>query len=406
MLNYTQTIEWLFSQLPMYQRAGKVAYKADLQNTIDLDNYLGNPHRSYKTIHIAGTNGKGSTSHMIASVLQEAGYKVGLYTSPHLKDFRERIRINGVMCSEQFVIQFVEDHKDFFKNHQLSFFEMTVGMAFQYFKEEQVDIAVIETGLGGRLDSTNIITPVIAAITNIDKDHTAILGNTYSQIAFEKAGIIKQNVPVVIGEHRGFLKSRFRESAHKKNSSIHFIDQRSKSLATDLKGDYQKANSRLAIKVLEMLNERKHINITTKMMETGLLQVAKTTGLRGRYQVLDSEPKIIADTAHNVAGIRKVLKQVQNELYDRLHIVLGMVNDKDAMSVIRSLPQTAHYYIARPNIPRGMEVQVLAKFLDQGCLDYTVYNSVDEALRNSKMLASVEDLILITGSTFVVAEII
>ncbi|MEN8817293.1 MAG: folylpolyglutamate synthase/dihydrofolate synthase family protein [Nonlabens sp.] len=390
----------------MYQRAGKVAYKADLQNTIDLDNHLGNPHRFYKTIHIAGTNGKGSTSHMIASVLQEAGYKVGLYTSPHLKDFRERIRINGTMCSEKFVIQFVEDHKDFFENHRLSFFEMTVGMAFQYFKEKQVDIAVIETGLGGRLDSTNIITPVIAAITNIDKDHTAILGNTYSQIAFEKAGIIKENVPVVIGEQRSFLKSRFRESAQNKNSLIHFIDQRSESLPTDLKGDYQKANSRLAVKVITLLNESKQVEITDKMIKDGLLQVAKTTGLQGRYQILDNEPKTIADTAHNVAGIKKVIKQVQNEVYEKLHIVLGMVSDKDAMSVIRLLPQKAHYYISRPDIPRGMEVEVLADFLDQGYLNYSAYDSVDQALKNAQMLAGVQDLILITGSTFVVAEII
>lgn len=406
MLNYKETLEWLFSQLPMYQRAGKVAYKANLQNTIDLDNHLGNPHNSYKTIHVAGTNGKGSTSHMIASILQEAGYKVGLYTSPHLKDFRERIRINGKKCSKEFVVQFVDVHKDFFENHQLSFFEMTVGMAFQYFKEEQVDIAVIETGLGGRLDSTNIIKPVIAAITNIDKDHTAILGNTYSQIAFEKAGIIKENIPVVIGEQRGFLKSRFRESALKKSSLIHFIDHRSKSLPTDLKGDYQKANSRLAIKVIELLNETKQIQVTARVMETGLLQVAKTTGLQGRYQVLSVQPKTIADTAHNVAGVKKVIDQVRNENYQILHIVLGMVSDKDAMSVITLLPKDALYYIAKPDIPRGMEVQVLANYLDKGFLKYTVNDSVNKALKNAQEVAGKEDLILITGSTFVVAEII
>lgn len=406
MLNYTETLEWLFSQLPMYQRAGKVAYKADLKNTIDLDNHLENPHRSYKTIHIAGTNGKGSTSHMIASVLQEAGYKVGLYTSPHLKDFRERIRVNGEMCSEQFVIQFVDDHKDFFENHRLSFFEMTVGMAFQYFKEEQVDIAVIETGLGGRLDSTNIITPVIAAITNIDKDHTAILGNTYSQIAFEKAGIIKENVPVVIGEQRSFLKSRFSESAQNKNSIVHFIDHRSKSLPTDLRGDYQKANSRLAMKVIELLNKSREVLVTEKMMETGLLKVAKTTGLKGRYQLLDTQPKIIADTAHNMAGIAQVVKQVQNEDYEKLHIVLGMVSDKDAMSVINLLPQNANYYIAKPDIPRGMEIQVLSSYLDQGSLEYTAYDSVSQALENAKIRANEKDVILIIGSTFVIAEII
>lgn len=406
MTTYQETLDWLFSQLPMFQRAGKSAYRANLDNSIAFDCHLDHPHTFYKTIHIAGTNGKGSTSHMIASILQEAGYKVGLYTSPHLKDFRERIRVNGKKCSQQFVTDFVAQHTAFFINNRLSFFEMTVGMAFQYFKEQQVDIAVIETGLGGRLDSTNIITPVISAITNIDKDHMAILGNTLVKIAGEKAGIIKKNVPVVVGERRGFLKSRFRESAINKKAVIHFIDHRVKSLPTDLKGNYQKDNVQLAIKVIEILNENNITNVSHHHLNKGLLQVAATTGLRGRYDVLGQNPKIIADTAHNIAGIRVLMQQVKQESFKDLHIVLGMVSDKDATSVIKLLPKDAHYYISKPDIPRGMEVAVLASHLTTFHLVHKVFESVEAAFKAAKKNAAANDLILITGSTFVVAEII
>ncbi len=406
MSNYPQTLEWLFSQLPMYQRTGTSAYKADLHNTITLDNYLGNPHKFYKTIHVAGTNGKGSTCHLIASALQEAGYKVGLYTSPHLKDFRERIKINGKMCEKEFVVDFVEQHKDFFSKEQLSFFEMTVGMAFQYFKEQQVDIAVIETGLGGRLDSTNIIKPIITAITNIDKDHTAILGNTFVKIATEKAGIIKEHTPIVIGEQKGFLKSRFQENAAKKNAFIHFIDHRSKSIPTDLKGTYQKANTRLAKKVLEIVVERNKISVTPENINNGFLNVVKNTGLRGRYEIVKLEPKTILDTAHNVAGISQLFKQILKEPYERLHIVMGMVNDKDVSKVLKLLPKNASYYLARPDIPRGMPVVQLSAYFKQHNLQHTTFETVNQAFESAAKQAHKDDLVLATGSTFVIAEII
>lgn len=405
MFTYKETLDWLFSQLPMYQRAGKAAYKADLQNTIDLDNHLGNPHKAYKTIHLAGTNGKGSTSHMIASVLQEAGYKVGLYTSPHLKDFRERIRINGEMCTEDFVVEFIHKHQAFFKDHQLSFFEMTVGMAFQYFKEKNVDIAIIETGLGGRLDSTNIITPIICAITNIDKDHTAILGNSYSKIAIEKAGIIKNSIPVVIGEKRSYLKKLFTLIAMEQDSPIHTIDHRTKSLPTDLKGHYQKSNVRVANKVIELISPL-HFTITKAHKSKGLLNVAQNTGLRGRYDVINKFPKTILDTAHNVAGINLLIDQVKKESFNKLHIVLGMVKDKDINSVIKLLPKNAVYYISTPNIPRGMKKNVLSSHLNHHNLPNTIFNTVNEAFNAAKTAAKDEDLILITGSTFVISEII
>lgn len=405
-MNYQQTLSWLFSQLPMYQRDGKAAYKADLSNTLALDNYLGNPHKNYPTIHIAGTNGKGSTCHMIASVLQEAGYKVGLYTSPHLKDFRERIKVNGNPCSKEFVVNFIDLHRPFFESHRLSFFEMTVGMAFEYFKEEQVDVAVIETGLGGRLDSTNIITPIITGITNIDKDHTAILGNTLTKIAGEKAGIIKSQVPIVIGEQRGFLKSRFRESAHKKDASLFYIDQRSKALPTDLKGDYQKANARMAAKIIEVLNQRELLHVSEKSLRQGLLNVTQNTQLRGRYEVLGQQPKIVCDTAHNTAGIQLLIAQVQKESYRDLHIVMGVVNDKEVSAVLSLMPQKAYFYISTPDIPRGMKVEVLSEFMKKEGLQHTVYKSIPAALEAAKIHTAPEDFILITGSTFVVAEVI
>jgi dihydrofolate synthase/folylpolyglutamate synthase len=402
---YKKTLEWLFSQLPMYQRAGKIAYKADLKNSISLDRHLSHPHTFYKTIHIAGTNGKGSTSHMVASVLQEAGYKVGLYTSPHLKDFRERIRINGEMCSEQFVVDFVDHNKSFFKEHQLSFFEMTVGMAFQYFKEQKVDVAVIETGLGGRLDSTNIITPVVTAITNIDKDHTAILGNTYLKIAAEKAGIIKKYIPVVIGEKRNHLKKLFKEKATSLNSPVYFIDHRTTHQPTDLKGDYQSSNVKVAEKVIELLR-KEDFTISSAALKSGLLNVVRNTNLRGRYEVVSESPKTILDTAHNVAGIRLLMHQIKAEKCKELHIVLGMVSDKDVTSVLKLFPKTAFYYISKPDIPRGMEIEVLGDHLNSFHLNFESFDTINQAFKTAQKRALKGDVILATGSTFVVAEII
>nr|WP_042248421.1 folylpolyglutamate synthase/dihydrofolate synthase family protein [Nonlabens ulvanivorans] len=405
-MDYSQTLNWLFNQLPMYQRVGKAAYKANLDNTILLDNHLGSPHLSFSTIHVAGTNGKGSTCHMIASVLQEAGYNVGLYTSPHLKDFRERIKINGVMVSEDYVVAFVNRNKLFFESNQLSFFEMTVGMAFQYFKEQEVDIAIIETGLGGRLDSTNIIKPLVSVITNIDKDHVAMLGNTLIKIAGEKAGIIKNNVPVVVGERRDSLRNCFRESAIKKHSIYHQVNYRLKPLATDLKGEYQKYNSRVAQTALNVLTQSSNFKISLAQLEAGLLKVAANTGLRGRYELLQVQPRVIADTAHNKAGIKTLVKQLKLEKFNKLHIVLGMVSDKDVDQVLSLMPKNAFYYIAKPNVIRGMEIDVLSSFFKKHQFNFKKFNSVSDALDKAKSLAHSDDLIVVTGSVFVVAEII
>lgn len=393
-------------QLPMYQRVGKTAYKPNLNQTIKLDNHLGNPHKSYPTIHVAGTNGKGSTCHMIASVLQAAGYKVGLYTSPHLKDFRERIRINGALCEQDFVVDFIKKHKTFFEENQLSFFEMTVGMAFQYFKEEQVDIAVIETGLGGRLDSTNIITPLVSVITSIDKDHTAILGNTLTKIASEKAGIIKKGVPVVIGERRGWLRSRFRESAIQKSSSYHQVDHRATSSETDLKGVYQKYNSRTAKLALKILKQANSFTYTEDQFTTGMRQVMNTTGLRGRYELLQENPRVIVETAHNIAGITTLVAQLKDEDYERLHIVIGMVSDKDVYAVVQLLPEEAMYYLVAPDVPRAMPVDLLSQHFKKLGLKHASFKSVSEGLSVAKSQVQPNDLIVVTGSVFVVAEVI
>lgn len=405
-MNYNQTLEWMFMQLPMYQRVGKVAYKPNLDRTIKLDNYLGNPHTTYPTIHVAGTNGKGSTCHMIASVLQEAGYKVGLYTSPHLKDFRERIRINGALCEQDFVVDFIKKHKTFFEENQLSFFEMTVGMAFQYFKEQKVDIAVIETGLGGRLDSTNIITPLVSVITSIDKDHTAILGNTLTKIASEKAGIIKKGVPVVIGERRGWLRSRFRESAIQKSAAYHQVDHRAISPETDLKGAYQKYNSRTAKLVLKILKQVSSFTYTQDQFTTGMKQVMNTTGLRGRYELVQENPRVIVETAHNIAGITTLIAQLKDENYERLHIVIGMVSDKDVNAVVQLLPKEAIYYLVAPDVPRAMPVDLLSQHFKKSGLKYNGFKSVKDGFDSAKLKSSNQDLIIVTGSVFVVAEVI
>ncbi|WP_438962735.1 bifunctional folylpolyglutamate synthase/dihydrofolate synthase [Nonlabens sp.] len=405
-MNYPQTLKWLFSQLPMYQRVGKAAYKANLDNTILLDDHLGNPHEAFSSIHVAGTNGKGSTCHMIASVLQEAGYKVGLYTSPHLKDFRERIKINGQEVSQEFVTQFIENHKTFFEKNHLSFFEMTVGMAFQYFKEEQVDVAVIETGLGGRLDSTNIVTPLISIITAIDMDHVAMLGNTLVKIAGEKAGIIKEGKPVVIGERRGWLRKRFRESALHKNAPYYQVNHRLKALPSDLLGSYQKDNARTAVTALEVLKSNNYFKFTKEQLEYGLLHVVKNTGLRGRFELLQTDPRVIAETAHNPAGIKTLVKQLEREIYENLHIVIGMAADKDVKQVISLLPKDAYYHISKPDVPRGMEVSVLSSYFKEMDLRYKKYTSIPVALKSAKRLAHKDDLIIVTGSVFVVAEVI
>lgn len=391
----------------MYQRIGKAAYKADLGNTIALDNYLGKPHKSFPSIHVAGTNGKGSTCHMLASVLQQAGYKVGLYTSPHLKDFRERIKVNGRMCSEEFVTTFVAAHRQEFEKIGLSFFEMTVGMAFSYFKQEQVDIAIIETGLGGRLDSTNIITPLLSIITNIDKDHVGMLGNTITAIASEKAGIIKEKVPVMVGERRGWLRARFRESAQTARADIRMVDHRITAYPTDLRGVYQSENSRTAIQSLKWLKERyPNFHISETDMLLGMQSVVQNTGLRGRYEQISANPKVIVETAHNPAGIAMLNEQLATEAFSHLHIVIGMVADKDVDKVISLLPQRATYHIATPNVARGLKVEELAGKMKNSGLNFEKYSSVSAALDGAKSLVNSDDLIIVTGSVFVVAEVI
>lgn len=405
-MNYQDTVSWMFRQLPMYQNKGISAFKKDLTNTFNLSNHLGQPEKKFKSIHVGGTNGKGSTSHMLASVLQESGYKVGLYTSPHLKDFRERIRIKGKVVSEQFVIGFVKRNKAFLEANSLSFFEMTVGMAFDYFAKEKVDIAVVEVGLGGRLDSTNIITPELSLITNIGFDHMQMLGNTLEKIAVEKAGIIKQNIPVVIGETHANTEALFISKAIETNSKIYFADQLIQNvLESDLKGAYQKHNIKAVIQAVEVLRQA-GFKISQSELQKGLLNVTYNTGLHGRWQVLGDNPKIICDTAHNKEGLTYVIKQLKTETFNRLHIVFGVVNDKDLSCIIPLLPRNAIYYLCKPDVQRGLEVEKLEAIFKESQLIGQAYNSVNEALNNAKSNANKDDLIYVGGSTFVVAEII
>ncbi len=405
-MNYRETLDWMFAQLPMYQRQGASAYKIDLQNTIRLADYLGNPQTDFKSIHVGGTNGKGSTSHMLASILQEAGYKVGLYTSPHLKDFRERIRINGKEITKEYVVDFVQKHQLFFEENQLSFFEMTVGMAFQYFADSNIDIAIIEVGLGGRLDSTNIITPEISVITNIGLDHTRFLGNTLTKIAIEKAGIIKENTPVIIGRTTPETKKVFAAKAAACNSDLYFASEYEERIYTsDLKGDYQKENIRTALQTISILKNMGW-NINQEITERGLKKVVSNTGLLGRWQVLQQNPKVICDTAHNIDGLKVVLRQLLVEVYDHLHIVLGVVNDKDLHAILSLFPTSAQYYFAKPDIPRGLDEKKLRKTAEKFNLQGEDYNSVKEAYNAALQQATIKDVVYVGGSTFVVAEII
>ena len=405
-MTYQDTLDWMFSQLPMYQRQGQSAFRKDLSNTIKLVEKLNHPERDFKSIHIAGTNGKGSTSHMIASILQEAGYKVGLYTSPHLKDFRERIKINGKEVSKQFVIGFINRNKSFFNQNSLSFFEMTVGMAFDYFSKKKVDIAVVEVGMGGRLDSTNVITPEVSVITNIGLDHVQFLGNTLEAIASEKAGIIKPNIPVVIGETQNETTAVFKNSAKKNNSKIVFADQQRTNLyQSDLTGSYQSKNIVTVINAIKELQKRGFV-IKENHIKKGLLNVVKNTGLMGRWQIMQTNPKVVCDTGHNKDGLKYVMKQLSTEVFNRLHIVFGVVNDKDLTSIIDLLPKKATYYFCKPNLPRGLDAQELKKTLNAFGLKGEAYNSVNEAYKRALHEASSNDFIFIGGSTFVVAEII
>lgn len=405
-MNYQDTVLWMFQQLPMYQNKGNSAFKKDLSNTLLLAEHLNHPENRFKSIHVAGTNGKGSTSHMLASILQEAGYKVGLYTSPHLKDFRERIRINGKVISQQFVIEFIKLNQVFFEANQLSFFEMTVGMAFDYFAKEKVDIAIIEVGLGGRLDSTNIISPELSVITNIGLDHTQLLGDTLEKIAGEKAGIIKQNTPVVIGETHSSTENVFKTKAKALNAEIYFADHSIDDvLESDLKGSYQIHNKKTVIQSIHILR-RLGYKISEAALKKGLLNVVSNTGLQGRWQIIGSEPKIICDTAHNKEGLTYTMQQLKTEYFNKLHIVFGVVNDKDLESIIPLLPAAADYYFCKPDVDRGLDAELLRNYFQKFQLFGNAYSSVNEALTAAKSKAHTDDLIYIGGSTFVVAEII
>jgi dihydrofolate synthase/folylpolyglutamate synthase len=406
-MNYQETTDWMFNQLPMYQLQGASAYKKDLTNTHLLINHLGNPHKKVKCVHVAGTNGKGSTSHMLASVLQEAGYKVGLYTSPHLKDFRERIKINGIDITEKFVCDFINENKSFFESNDISFFEMSVGMAFDYFAKEKVDIAIIEVGMGGRLDATNIITPLVSVITNIGLDHTQFLGNTIEAIAGEKAGITKPNTPVVIGEYTPETKAVFLAKAQKTNSAIYFASELIlENYPSDLTGDYQFHNKKAVLQTIEILNSQQEFTITKDDIKIGLLNVVKNTGLQGRWQQMGDSPKIICDTAHNKHGLEIVLNQIQKEKFEQLHIVLGVVNDKDLDEILPLFPKNAVYYFSKPNNPRGLNATILAHKAREHGLTGAVFNSITTAYQNALEAAKDADLIYIGGSTFVVAEIL
>ena len=405
-MTYLETVNWMFSQLPMYQKQGQTAFKKDLTNTINLAKHLKNPQHKFKSIHVAGTNGKGSSSHMLASILQEAGYKVGLYTSPHLKDFRERIKINGKVVSKPFVIGFIKRNKTFLDANKLSFFEMTVGMAFDYFAKQKVDIAVIEVGLGGRLDSTNIIIPEVSLITNIGLDHVQFLGNTLSLIASEKAGIIKPNIPVVISETQPETQSVFTAFAEKNNSPIHFADQvASEDFTTDLKGSYQSKNIKGVIQSIKQLQQKGFV-ISNQNIKTGLLNTVKNTDLKGRWQTLGTNPKVICDTAHNKEGLTLAIQQLLKETHQHLHIVFGVVNDKDVMSILPLLPKKATYYFCKPDVPRGLDQNILSTLFQDNGFSGNSYASVSEAYNFALKAASVDDVIYIGGSTFVVAEVV
>ena len=399
-MNYKDTLDYLFSQLPMYQRTGEAAYKKDIGNIIEACTILDNPHKKFKSIHIAGTNGKGSTAHIISSILQEEGYTVGLYTSPHLKDFRERIRINGIMISEKDVINFVSKNKIQFEKIKMSFFEYTVALAFNHFANN-VDIAIIETGLGGRLDSTNIINPEVSIITNIGYDHINLLGNTLEKIAFEKAGIIKQSVPVVIGRIQKETKNIFSETADKKEAPISF-SKKYNYATKSLKGNYQTENINTAISALKILDWK----ISEENIIKGLDNISINTGIRGRWEQLKNEPLTICDTGHNKDGISNIIRQIKKINYKKLHFVFGSVNDKDLDEILRILPKNATYYFCHAQINRALNSNILKRQALNHKLRGDYFTTVSKAYKAALKSAEKEDLIFIGGSTFVVAEVL
>ncbi|MGB5497492.1 MAG: folylpolyglutamate synthase/dihydrofolate synthase family protein [Maribacter sp.] len=403
-MTYKETLDWMFAQLPVYQHIGKVAFNEKLDNILKFSAHLNTPETKFKSVHVAGTNGKGSSSHLLASILQEAGYKVGLYTSPHLKDFRERIKINGKSIGKKKVVRFIKKNKAFLQENKLSFFEMTVGMAFDYFAQKEVDIAIIEVGLGGRLDSTNIVTPEVSLITNIGMDHLDLLGDTLTKIASEKAGIIKANVPVVISEYQHEIADTFKSLAKSKNAKVIFADQEiQKEYKSTLLGNYQSKNIKGIIAVLkELIN----FEVKQKHIKRGLRKVVKNTGLLGRWQILNKKPMTICDTAHNKEGLTDVIQQLEEQEYNQLHIVLGFVKDKDLDIILPLFPKNACYYFSRPNILRGLDVGVLVEKANEHGLIGNAYDSVREALKAARKHALKNDFIFVGGSNFTVAEVV
>lgn len=428
-LNYQETLEFLYAQLPMFQRVGSVAFKKDLGNTKALCKTLGNPEKRFKSIHIAGTNGKGSVSHMLAAVLQSAGYKTGLYTSPHLRDFRERIRINGELIAEQEVVQFTEKMRLVIAEVSPSFFELTVAMAFDHFAQNEVDIAVIETGLGGRLDSTNVITPILSVITNIGWDHMDLLGDTLPMIAAEKAGIIKPDVPIVVGELQEEVAAVFEQHANERRSLLKFASKswevrksgesngqqffdvykngkpKFGDLATDQLGIYQARNLVTLLAAMEQL-QAQGWDLEEDSLRKGMASVGELTGFKGRWSIMQQDPLVVADTAHNEPGIKLLLQQIDQTPHDKLHMVISMVKDKDIDKVLSLLPKNAIYYFSKAGIPRGMEAELLREKASQHGLQGVGYSSLKEAYNEAVAKAGKKDLVLVGGSTFTVAELI
>lgn len=424
-MTYEETLHYLYTSTPLFQNVGKDAYKEGLENTYELDKHFGHPHKQFKTIHIAGTNGKGSCSHTLAAILQSAGYKTGLYTSPHLVDFRERIRVNGTPVPKDYVTSFVEENRSFFEPLHPSFFELTTAMAFKYFAEQHVDVAIIEVGLGGRLDCTNIITPDMCIITNISFDHTQFLGNTLEKIAKEKAGIIKSGIPVVIGETSTETRTVFENKATETHAPITFAEDeplvedwetgtdgyriyQTKDYA-DLKGElgglYQIKNTNTILTAIRQLKQIGY-TITEQDVRNGFANVCKLTGLMGRWQTIETSPKVICDTGHNVGGISYIVEQLKHETYKHLHIVIGMVNDKDISGVLSLLPKDAYYYFTQASVKRALPAEEMAQKAYAANLQGSYYNNVQTALEAAKAKADKDDLIFVGGSSFIVADLL
>ena len=403
MKTYQDTLDWMFSKLPMYQKVGGSAYRPGLERILAMDAHLDQPHRTFKSIHVAGTNGKGSTSHILASVLQSAGYKVGLYTSPHLLDFRERIKVNGQLITEKKVIQFIERHAAYFESEQISFFEMTVGMAFDHFRESQVDYAIVEVGLGGRLDATNIIMPVLSVITNIGLDHTEFLGTTRTQIAKEKAGIIKSGIPVVVGQKDEETQKVFEEIALQQSSKLTFVKVQDQDWETDLKGVYQVQNIQTVLTALACLNDPK-INLHT--IKQGFKNVISNTGLLGRWQIIADSPQLILDVGHNKEGLSFLVTELQKLEFGHLHLIMGFVKGKKVVDLISLFPSEASFYLSSPKIDRAIPLSTLKAELTGSSKNIDLFPTVIDALNRARSLANTNDLILVCGSTFVVAEVL